>query len=159
MFQLIYLKFTAPTKDEKKSTVTMNLMETQLKNKDLMPESALSDSPQYIMTNYSWRNKPFNVEDLKQVNLTASWRLPRSARPMPLTTPSPLWALSTRPPSARSSSNTSPACPPRKGKKSNWVNDKENCPRAKICHFTKKMESSRGEYELVIRTTTSCPTP
>ena len=69
MFQLIYLNFTALNKDEKKFNQTMTLLETQLKNKDLMPETALSDSLQYILTNHNWRNKPFNVEDLKLVNL------------------------------------------------------------------------------------------
>ena len=69
MFQLLHLKFTALNKDEKKFNQTMTLMETQLKNKDLMPEMALSDSLQYILTNRSWRSKPFNVDDLKAVNL------------------------------------------------------------------------------------------
>jgi len=149
MFQLIYLKFTALTKDEKKFNQTMNLMETQLKNKDLMPESALSDSLQYIMTNYSWRNKPFNVEDLKQVNLDRIMEIAKertaNAANYTFTFVGAIDEATIRPLIEQYIASL----PAKKGKKSNWVNDKELPKGQKICHFTKKMESPK-EYELVI---------
>lgn len=68
MFQMNYLYFTNIKKDEKQFNSTMNMVETMLKNKSLRPESVFSDSVSYTLGNHSWRNKPFNVEDLKNVN-------------------------------------------------------------------------------------------
>jgi len=68
MFQLLHLKFTNPSKDEKSYNQLMSMLETQLKNKDLRPESAFSDSVSYIMGNHEWRSKPFNVDALQQMN-------------------------------------------------------------------------------------------
>ena len=68
MFQLFYLKFTDITKDEKSYGQLMSMLETQLKNKDLRPEAAFSDSISYIMGNRDWRSKPFNVEALQQMD-------------------------------------------------------------------------------------------
>ena len=149
MFQLIYLKFTALTKDEKKFNQTMNLMETQLKNKDLMPESALSDSLQYIMGNYSWRNKPLNVEDLKQVNLDRIVQIAKertaNAANYTFTFVGAIDEATIRP----FIEQYIASLPAKKGKKTNWVNDTQMPKGQKICHFTKKMESPK-EYEVVI---------
>ena len=149
MFQLIYLKFTAMNKDEKKFNQTMSLMETQLKNKDLMPESALSDSLQYIMTNYNWRNKPFNVEDLKQVNLDRILAIAKertaNAANYTFTFVGAIDEATIRP----FIEQYIASLPAKKGKKSNWVNDTDMPKGQKICHFTKKMESPK-EYEVVI---------
>jgi len=149
MFQLIYLKFTALTKDEKKFNQTMNLMETQLKNKDLMPESALSDSLQYIMGNYSWRNKPLNVEDLKQVNLDRIIAIAKertaNAANYTFTFVGAIDEATIRP----FIEQYIASLPAKKGKKTNWVNDTQMPKGQKICHFTKKMESPK-EYEVVI---------
>ena len=48
MFQLLYLKFTNITKDDKGYNLLTSMLETQLKNKGLAPESAFSDSISYI---------------------------------------------------------------------------------------------------------------
>ena len=69
LFQLTYLKLTALTKDEKKFNQTLTIYESELKDKGLVPQSALLDTVNCIRYNYSWRSKPFEVEDLKQVNL------------------------------------------------------------------------------------------
>ena len=149
MFQLIYLKFTALTKDEKKFNQTMNLMETQLKNKDLMPESALSDSLQYIMSNYSWRNKPFNVEDLKQVNIDRIIEIAKertaNAANYTFTFVGAIDEATIRPLIEQYIASL----PAKKGVKSNWVNQNDMPQGQKICHFSKKMESPK-EYEIVI---------
>ena len=68
MFQLFYLNFTGITKDEKSYNQMMTMLETQLKNKDLMPEAAFSDSISYILGNREWRSKPFNVDALQQID-------------------------------------------------------------------------------------------
>ena len=149
MMQLVYLKFTALTPDEKKFKQTMNLMETQLKNKDLMPEMALSDSLQYITTNYSWRHKPFNAEDLKQVSLDRIMEIAKertaNAAGYTFTFVGAIDEATIRPLIEQYIASL----PAKKGKKSNWVNYMEMPKGQKICHFTRKMESPK-EYEIVI---------
>ncbi len=149
MFQLIYLKFTALNKDEKKFNQTMSLMETQLKNKDLMPESALSDSLQYIISNHNWRNKPFNVEDLKQVNLDRIVEIAKertaNAANYTFTFVGNFDEATIRPLIEQYIASL----PAKKGVKSNWVNHMEMPKGEVISHFTKKMESPK-EYEIVI---------
>ena len=68
LFQLTYLKFTAINKDEKNFNQFMSQIETVLKNRDLDPETVFEDSVSYILANHSWRDKPFTVEALKDVN-------------------------------------------------------------------------------------------
>ncbi len=63
-----YLYFTALTKDEKATSTYMSFVETQLKNKDSNPQAALSDSIQTTTYNHDWREMPFNVENIKDVN-------------------------------------------------------------------------------------------
>ena len=75
MFQLFYLKFTGITKDEKSYNQMMTMLETQLKNKDLMPEAAFSDSISYILGNRDWRSQPFNVEALQQIDYDRSLQI------------------------------------------------------------------------------------
>ncbi len=68
LFQLNYLYFTSIKKDEKSVASLMGLLETTLKNKGLTPEAVYSDSVSYTIGNHEWRSKPFNVEDLANVN-------------------------------------------------------------------------------------------
>ena len=149
MFQLIYLNFTALNKDEKKFNQTMSLMETQLKNKDLMPETAMSDSLQYILGNYSWRSKPFNVEDLTQVSLDRIMEIAKertaNAANYTFTFIGAIDEATIRPLIEQYIASL----PAKKGKKTNWVNYMEMPKGEVICHFNKKMESPK-EYEVVI---------
>ena len=149
LFQLIYLNFTALNKDEKKFNQTMTLLETQLKNKDLMPETALSDSLQYIMFNHNWRNKPFAVEDLKQVNLDRIMEIAKertaNAANYTFTFVGNIDEAVIRPLIEQYIASL----PAKKGKKSNWVNDLDMPKGQTICHFAKKMESAK-DYEIVI---------
>ena len=149
LFQLVYLKFTALNKDEKKFNQTMSLMETQLKNKDLMPETALSDTLQYVISNRSWRHKPFNVEDLQQVSLDRILEIAKertaNAANYTFTFVGNFDEASIRPLIEQYIASL----PAKKGVKSNWVNDMDMPEGQVINHFTKKMESAK-EYEVVI---------
>ena len=69
LFQLNYLMFTALNKDEKAAGTVMSFLESQLKNKSSMPQAALSDSIKTTSYKNNWREMPFNVENLKDVNL------------------------------------------------------------------------------------------
>ena len=68
LFQLAYLKMTAVSKDEKNFNSIMKMLETALKNKDLQPEAVFQEQVDYTINNKSWRNAPFGVEELKNVN-------------------------------------------------------------------------------------------
>jgi len=69
MFQLNYLYFTSIKKDEKAVGTVMTFLETQLKNKGTVPQYAFSDSVKSTIYNHSWRERPFNLENLKDVNI------------------------------------------------------------------------------------------
>ena len=149
MFQLLYLKFTALTKDEKKFNQTMSLMETQLKNKDLMPETALSDTLQYVISDRNWRNKPFNVEDLQQVSLDRIMAIAKertaNAANYTFTFVGNFDEATIRPLIEQYIASL----PAKKGVKTNWKNE-VNMPKGEVInHFTKKMESPK-EFEVVI---------
>ena len=149
MFQLIYLNFTDLNKDEKKFNQVMSLMETQLKNKDLMPEMALSDTLQYLISNRSWRNKPFNVEDLKQVSLDRILEIAKertaNAANYTFTFVGNIDEAVIRPLIEQYIASL----PAKKGIKTNWVNDYDMPKGQVINHFTRKMESPK-EYEVII---------
>ena len=149
LFQLIYLKFTALNKDEKKFNQSMSLMETQLKNKDLMPETAFSDTMQYVMFDRNWRFQPFNVEHLKQVNLDRIMEIAKertaNAANYTFTFVGNFDEAVIRPLIEQYIASL----PAKKGVKSNWVNE-TNMPAGQVInHFTKKMESPK-EFEVVI---------
>ena len=148
MFQLLYLKFTAISKDEKKFNQIMNLWETQLKNKQLQPESVLSDSIQYIIGNYDWRNKPFNVEDLKQVNYDRILQIAKertsNAANYTFTFVGSFDEAVIRPLIEQYIASL----PAKKGKQSNWVNTPGMPEGQVIKHFTHKMETPK-DYEVV----------
>ena len=149
MFQLIYLKFTALTKDEKKFNQTMTMMETQLKNKDFMPESVLSDSLQYIISNYNWRNKPFNVEDLQQVNLDRIMEIAKERTANAANYTFTFVGSFDEAVIRQYIEQYIASLPAKKGKKTNWVNQ-EDMPQGQVIkHFTRKMESPK-DYEVVI---------
>lgn len=68
LFQLTYLKMTNITKDEKAYNNLMTQLETVLKNKGLQPEAVFSDSVNNTINCHSWRELPFEAENLKDVN-------------------------------------------------------------------------------------------
>lgn len=68
LFQLTYLKMTNITKDEKAYNNLMTQLETVLKNKGLQPEAVFSDSIECTINCHSWRDMPFEAENLKDVN-------------------------------------------------------------------------------------------
>ena len=149
LFQLLYLKFTALNKDEKKFNQSMSLMETQLKNKDLMPETAFSDTLQYVMFNRSWRHQPFNVEHLQQVSLDRILEIAKertaNAANYTFTFVGNFDEAVIRPLIEQYIASL----PAKKGVKTNWINDLDMPVGQVINHFTKKMESPK-EFELLI---------
>lgn len=68
MFQLTYLYFTNVTKDEKSYNALMTMLESTLKNQDLSPEKAFSDSLVATLYSHNPRFESLQVEDLKKAN-------------------------------------------------------------------------------------------
>ena len=68
MFQMNYLYFTSIKKDEKAVTSLLNMLETQLKNKNTVPIAIFGDSVKNTIYNHSWRERPFNAENVKDIN-------------------------------------------------------------------------------------------
>ncbi len=68
MMQLIYLNFTAVSKDEDNYKSTMAKLELNLKNKGLTPESAFSDSITCTIYNHNPRYAPSEYSDLAKID-------------------------------------------------------------------------------------------
>ena len=68
MLQMVYLYFTNITKDQKSYDNLMNQYEVQLKNRDLSPDVALSDSLTATIYSHNPRLAPLTVARLKDVN-------------------------------------------------------------------------------------------
>ena len=143
MFQLTYLQFTDITKDEKNYNTYLNAMDMMLKNKGLDPDNVFQDSVTYIMNNYSWRAKPFAVEDLQRVNYDrileiAKERTANAANYTFLFIGS--FDEATIRPLIEQYIASLPA---KKGVKSNWANVSEYPMGQTIKHFIQKMETPK----------------
>ena len=144
MFQLIYLGFTDIRKDEKGYNTFINMMETSLKNRDLLPETAFSDSLSVTLGSHSWRSKPITAESLKQLDYDRVMQIlkERTANAANFTfyfigsfdeaTIRPLIEQYIA------------SLPAKKGVKTNWVNF-DNYPEGEVInHFSRKMEEPKA---------------
>ena len=68
MFQMMYLYFTAVSKDEKQFNNLMNQLEMSLKNKGLSPDAVYSDSLTATIYNHDPRFTNIQLEDLKDIS-------------------------------------------------------------------------------------------
>ena len=68
MLQLLYLKFTNISKDEKSYQNLISQLEVSLKNRSLSPETALSDSLNATLYGHNPRLEPMTLEALKDVD-------------------------------------------------------------------------------------------
>ncbi len=144
MFQLLYLKFTNITKDEKGYNLLTSMLETQLKNKGLAPESAFSDSISYIMGNHEWRSKPFDVDALQELNYDRALQIAKehTANAADYTfifvgafdeaTILPLIEQYVA------------SLPAKKGNPSQWGQLESHPQGETVCHFTRKMETPKA---------------
>ncbi len=144
MFQLIYLGFTDIRKDEKGYNTLINMMETMLKNRDLVPETAFSDSLSVTLGGHNWRNMPVTAESLKELDYDRVMQIvkERTANAANYTfyfigsfdeaTIRPLIEQYIA------------SLPAKKGVKTNWVNI-DNYPNGEVInHFTRKMEEPKA---------------
>ena len=68
MFQLVYLKYTSPRKDEKSFNSYVTRVRNNLKDRNLNPNTALSDTLVVALYGNHPRVKPFVAEDVDLVN-------------------------------------------------------------------------------------------
>ena len=68
MFQLMYLKYTSPRKDQKAFESYTTRMRNNLKDRNLNPNTALSDTMVVALYNNHPRVKPFVAEDVDKVD-------------------------------------------------------------------------------------------
>ncbi len=68
MLQLTYLYFTSIKKDDDAFNQILQQYETGLKNRELNPDIAFSDSVTATLYDHFWRAKPFLLDDVKKVN-------------------------------------------------------------------------------------------
>ena len=147
LFQLIYLNFTDVRKDEKKCAQFLTAVESDLKNKDLMPDNALTDTIQYAFNNYSWRARPFRTEDLKKVNVD---RIVEIAKERTANAAGYTFYFV----GAFDEATIRPlieqyiaSLPAKKGQKSNWVNVDTRPTGQKTIRFAHQMESPKTSIQ------------
>ncbi len=68
MLQMVYLYFTAINKDQQSVDKYISQMEVMLKNRELTPEVALSDTLTATLYGHNPRMTPLKVEDLGKIN-------------------------------------------------------------------------------------------
>lgn len=72
LFELIYLRFTAPRADANAFAAVQNQMRLALANRDRNPGTALNDAFNRLMTQDHPRARPMTVESLEQMSLERS---------------------------------------------------------------------------------------
>lgn len=147
MFQLAYLKMTDIRKDDKSYANIMNLLETALKNKGLQPEAAFSDSVEYTLNNHTWRYRPFEAVNLKEVNYDRVMQIAkeRTANAADFTF---FFVGSFDNDTIRKHICQYIASLPAKGKKENWVNVDEHPTGVVLNHFSRKMETPKANARM-----------
>ncbi len=143
LFQLLYLQFTDVTRDDKSYNSLVNQIEISLKNKDLDPDNVFSDSLSYIMDNYSWRSKPYKLEDMKKLSYDRILEIGKertaNAAGYDFMFVGSFDEAVIRPLIEQYIASL----PAKKGAKSNWVNV-DNTPMGQtIKHFSRKMETPK----------------
>ena len=143
LFQLTYLQFTDVTRDDKNYNTLLNQVEISLKNKDLEPDNVFSDSLTYIMGNYNWRSKPYQLEDMKNLSYDRILEIAKertaNAAGYDFMFVGSFDEAVIRPLIEQYIASL----PAKKGVKSNWVNVDDTPMGQTIKHFSHKMETPK----------------
>ena len=144
MFQLLYLNFTDMRKDEKSFNMIKGQIETMLKNRDLDPENVFNDSVSYILANHDWRNRPFDISHLDQINLDRMMQIVKertaNAANYTFIFVGAFDEAVIRPYIEQYIASL----PAKKGQKSNYVNVESHPQGETITHFTRKSETPKA---------------
>jgi len=147
MFQLAYLRMTDVRKDEKACNNLMSQLETVLKNKGLQPEAVFSDSVDVTINNHSWREMPFEAENLKDVNIDRIMQMTkeRTANAADFTF---YFVGNFDNDSIRKYICQYIATLPSKGKPENYKNVAERPNKDVVNQFTRKMETPKANARM-----------
>ena len=77
MFQLLWLRMTAPRFDSLNFAVTKQALQTNIRNRTNSPDAAFSDTIERVMTNYDKRERLLSVGLLDSVNIRHAYDLYR----------------------------------------------------------------------------------
>jgi zinc protease len=75
LFQLIYLNFTQPRKDEVAFQAFMEQQKGFIENRSADPESAFEDTVEVTMSQYHFRHRPMTLNILKEINLDRAFEI------------------------------------------------------------------------------------
>jgi len=75
LFELIYLHFTAPRKDNTAFLSFQNRIKGFIKNRHASPQAAYQDTIRVTMSNYHHRTRPWSEEILDEMNLEKSFKI------------------------------------------------------------------------------------
>jgi zinc protease len=75
LFQLVYLYFVHPRMDSSAFAAYQSRMETYIRNRSARPESIFEDSVQVIMSQHSFRTRPWSEQLLHELNLKESYNI------------------------------------------------------------------------------------
>ena len=148
LFQLIYLRFTATSKDEKKYNQYKGNVETMLKNKYFDPEYVLQDTIEYLTSNYDWRNKPYTVEDLNKVDYDRVVEIAKERTANAANYTFTFVGAFDEAVIRQYIEQYIASLPAKKGVKTNWKDNSRVPMGQTIKHFTQKMETPK-DYEVV----------
>ena len=148
LFQLIYLRFTAASKDEKKYNQYKGYVETMIKNKYFEPEAVLQDTIEYLTSNHHWRNKPYTIEDLNKVDYDRVVEIAKERTANAANYTFTFVGSFDEAIIRQYIEQYIASLPAKKGAKPNWKDDSSIPMGQTVKHFTQKMEAPKA-YEVI----------
>ena len=149
MFQLTYLTFTDINIDEKSFNQDKNFLEDIYKNHDMDHESVFMDSVIYTINNHDWRSKPYNVENLKQINLDRMMEIVKERTANAANYTFIFVGNFDEALIRQYIEQYIASLPGKKGSPSNWVNVTTRPEGETINHFSRKMETPKASAEII----------
>ena len=149
MFQLTYLAFTDINIDEKSFNQNKNFLEDIYKNRDLNHESVFLDSVLYILNDHNWRCKPFNVDDLKEMNRERMIEIVKERTANAANYTFIFVGNFDEALMRQYIEQYIASLPGKKGSPSNWVNNITRPEGETITHFSRKMETPKASAEII----------
>ena len=149
MFQLTYLTFTDINIDEKSFNQDKNFLEDIYKNHDMDHESVFMDSVIYTINNHDWRSKPYNVENLKKINLDRMMEIVKERTANAANYTFIFVGNFDEALIRQYIEQYIASLPGKKGSPSNWVNVTTRPEGETINHFSRKMETPKASAEII----------
>ncbi len=148
LFQLTYLRFTDMRKDEKSFNMIKGQVETMLKNRNLDPENVFEDSVNYILANHNWRDRPFDISYLDQIDLDRMMQIAKERTANAANYTFMFVGAFDEDVIRPLIEQYIASLPGKKGKQSNFVNVESHPEGQTVTHFTRKSETPKAMAEI-----------